>query len=453
MKTLRVLIFCLVLLILLVRFYNFPAWFGFDYDQEVNAWIAKAIVVDHKPVLIGPETSVGGMYVGPYFNYLIAIFYALGRMDPQATIILNILLSAVTVYFIYFVGTKVFSRKTGVIAMIIYGFSYNLTNFDRVAWNPTPIPVVSLGILFFLYLYFRFRKLWQLVAAISLTGFMFHLHFTAIFLGGFVLLALLVFGGKKFGFSFKNYFALFFTGLVFLLPLLIFNLRHDYLLSRHFWQFFFSSGQVQTIVWERLGILVSFTRAIFYNDASKILDIITILPLTAVLYFGFRSKPEQKLFYQLAFLLLATPILPLALYPGPLPAHYLLFALPVIILLLSSLIEKLNTIKIFLILAVFLSVNVPKILTTVNGLSLAAKHRAANFVVNNAKMDPFKVDFITQPGRKTGFKYLFWLEGRGLIENMAIKTERTYKIIVPYFLVPEKDLTAKFGGVGVIKIE
>ena len=100
----------------------------------------------------------------------------------------------------------------------------------------------------------------------------------------------------------------------------------------------------------------------------------------------------------------------------------------------------------------FFILNVPAILRTEIGLSLANKKQAVSYIVNDASAKSFKVDFITSPGLKTGFKYLFWFNGKDLVEDMHVKTDITYKIIIPYGLVKEKDLVAKFGGIGIMKI-
>src|SRR5436190_2047930 len=98
---------------LFLRFWNFPNWFNFNFDQETQAWVVKSLVVDHKPNLIGLETSVGGMFIGPYFNYLLVPFYLVGGMDPAATILLDILAAGATILASYYVGTKMFGQKAG----------------------------------------------------------------------------------------------------------------------------------------------------------------------------------------------------------------------------------------------------------------------------------------------------------------------------------------------------
>ena len=457
MKT-KIILSIILVVSIFIRFYNFNAWFGFDYDQEVNAWLAKTVVIDHKPILIGPETSVGGMYVGPYFNYILASFYALGKMDPVTTIYLNVLLSVSTILLMYYVGKKVFNEQTGIIAAIIYGFSYNLTNFDRVSWNPTPIPLVSLGIIFTIYLYLTQWKYWQLAMSLFLTGFMFHLHFTALFITMFLAISLAVFGGRKFFRSISNYFLIFGMTIFFFAPIIFFDLRHDFLITHHFVSFLLFTGSNAPISRNIFWIFVTFVRSIFYNDTNSPLDLVALALLVGIIYHSTQVQKSQRLFFILGFVLFTIPILTLSLYRGPLPAHYLLFTLPIVVILVASYLGSVfqNKVGKFIVvvgLGLFLFYNIPATISTQSGLALQYKKQVASYVISDAKGKSFKVDFISEPGRKTGFSYLFWLSGKPLLEDMTVKTDKIYKVVVPYFLVPEADLSARFGGIGIIKVQ
>lgn len=452
---LKILLTIFLLLAIFVRFYNFPAWYGFDYDQEINAWIAKTIAINHHLVLIGPETSTGGMYVGPFFNYVIAIFFALGSMNPQSGIVINIILSTLTISTVFFAGKKIFGLKIAIIAATIYAFSFNLTSFDRVLWNPTPIPLISLLNFFFLWQYIQQGKKWQLIGFLSMLGLMFHLHFTAIFIAFFNTTALIFFGRKFFWKKFENYLLTILVLFPFFLPLIVFDLRHNFLNFTHFINFFFHSA-TGTITFsllrfsKLLTIIVEFTRAAFSNDPNFLLDLIIGATLILSVFYGLKKGSKSNLFFKLTILEISALILPLSFYQGTLPAHYFLFLLPLLILVISFLLIKMKY-GVLLFLIPFLYFNFAKSLTTVNGLSLKSKHDAVKWVVDNSRGQTFKVDFISDPGLKTGFKYLFWLENSELIEDMTVETQKKYKIIIPYYLVPEEDLFTRFGGIGIVK--
>ena len=273
------------------------------------------------------------MFVGPFFNYVIAIFFALGSMNPQTGIVINIILSTITIYTVFFVGKKIFGLKSAIIAAIIYAFSFNLTSFDRVLWNPTPIPLISLLNFFFLWQYIHYRKKWQLIGFLSMLGLMFHLHFTAIFIAFFDVAALIFFGKKIFWKKVENCLLAILVLFPFFLPLIVFDLRHDFLNFTHFINFFFHSG-TGTITFsilrfsKLLAIIVEFTRAVFTNDPNFLLDLIIGATLILSIFYGFKKGTKFNLFFKLAILEISALILPLSFYQGTLPAHYFLFLLP-----------------------------------------------------------------------------------------------------------------------------
>ncbi len=448
----------------LVRLNNFPAWFGFDYDQEINAWIAKTILVDHKPVLIGPETSVGGMYVGPFYNYLVALFYFFARMDPVGTLGLNILLAALTIGAVYLVGKCFFSPATGIFAALIYAFSQNLIFFDRTSWNPSPMPLVTLLALYFLRQYLTGRNRRDLFLASLFVAAAIQLHFMAIFLIAFFVLALLFFGGKKLVRPVSNLLVIFPSFAVSLFPLVMFDLRHGFLNSRHFLEFFLAGGaggaglNFSQSLLRVTEIFVGFSRAVLYNYPSSLLDYPAGGLLAAAVIYAVINFRRIDIGARLMLLLGAVGFSGLVFYRGPIPSQYLLFIFPVFVLLWAKYFERVWRIpgagKILgaLMIPAFCFFNLPQVFTNQNDLGLKYKRQAVDYIIADAGGDSFKVDFITNYGLKTGFKYLFWLRGNNLVEDMSVATHRTYKIILPYFLVDTNALATRFGAVGIIKL-
>ena len=48
----------------------------FGYDQVDNAWAAKNIIINHWYPLVGMVAKANsGIYIGPVYYYLIAVFY------------------------------------------------------------------------------------------------------------------------------------------------------------------------------------------------------------------------------------------------------------------------------------------------------------------------------------------------------------------------------------------
>lgn len=433
---------------LLIRFWNFPSWYGFDYDQEINAWIAKTIVIDHKPVLIGPETSVGGMYVGPYFNYVIALFFALGHMDPGFTVILNILLAAITMTVFYLIGKKIFGQKAAVIGLIIYAFSYMIGGYDRALWNPTPIPLISL--LFFYFLY-RNRIIWSAF----FLGIMFHLHFQAIILAAIFGFYILLFNRKAI-LDIKNILGILAIAILFFIPLIIFDLRHNYINSNHFIKFFFGNTAGNRAVdlyqfWYIAQVLSGSLRDLIYNGRNELMGLAAlILPIGTLIHVIKNLKND---FYKLFLVALFVAFMTFTFYKGPLPTqYYFLFLYPLFILAFSHWLSKQKMYFVMPFLVVFAIWNPLQILAVPNDLSLKNKHAAVKYIVQKSENKTFKVDMITSLGLNTGFKYLFWLEKTNPSFDSTANTQKSFKMVIPSTLARPEELSVTFGSIGIVEL-
>lgn len=461
------LIFVLVLSLgLLFRFYNFPAWQGFDYDQEVNAWIAKAIVIDHKPVLIGPETSTGGMFVGSYFNYIIALFFWLGRMNPTISILLNVLISTATICLIYFAGKLIFNRMTGIIAVIIYSFSSLAAGYDRVLWNPTPVPLVTLGIILGLHQYIKRDQVWYLILATVSVGVALHLHFNAVILAAFYFVSLVLFSLQKTFLNPKRYLVIGGILGIFLFPLVLFDLRHGFLNSRHVWSFFVSSGGgtgqrlYDSLIrsWDIVnGIIVS----IFVPEAAGYTlnwILIRVLGILFVLMSLIIIKKSGNLFFKLYLIIFILTVGPFSFYHGPLPGQYFLFLVPVFTLLVSAIFISvwnrsgyLKIISILLICIIILA-NVRYVLARgEERLNLKNKEAAVEYINNQAGGKAYGVDIITDYGFNTGYRYLLWLYGGKRYKEDKSLGIKEFKIVVPYYKDNSGRQMKIFGDIGVLE--
>src|SRR3989338_10745425 len=110
-KTQFWLLISILLISLFFRSYQAVERFEFAHDGDLYSWIVKDIVVDHHFRLIGQLTSAPGIYIGPFFYYLLIPFFTLTRMDPVGTIILAILLGLTTTISYYWVFSRIFKKE------------------------------------------------------------------------------------------------------------------------------------------------------------------------------------------------------------------------------------------------------------------------------------------------------------------------------------------------------
>ncbi len=68
--------------------YNFP----FTTDQARDMLDLRQLVVGLNPVLVGPTTSINGVFLGPSYYYFNVIPFFIGQGDPAFLVYWNIFL-------------------------------------------------------------------------------------------------------------------------------------------------------------------------------------------------------------------------------------------------------------------------------------------------------------------------------------------------------------------------
>lgn len=182
---------------LFFRFYNLEAWANFGRDQVNNAWAAHGILTEGKYPLIGFEAKGNsGMYIGPLYYYLIAIFYFLTHLNPIASPLTAGVTGIFSFFVIYYVSKKLFDKNIALVSCGIYTFSSFIIHYERIQGSINFIAPISLLIFYFLYkvVIGEAKYLPHLAFMIGLS---FHAHFTAIFYPIIILLSLPLFPWSK----------------------------------------------------------------------------------------------------------------------------------------------------------------------------------------------------------------------------------------------------------------
>ena len=86
-----------------LRLYKIADYAEFLGDQGRDLIIVRDFLKNGNLFFIGPQTSVGNMYLGPFYYYLIAPALLLANFHPLGPAIFIALISVLTVYLIYYV--------------------------------------------------------------------------------------------------------------------------------------------------------------------------------------------------------------------------------------------------------------------------------------------------------------------------------------------------------------
>lgn len=226
----------------LIRIYRTFDLMGFYYDQGRDALAIWDLWHKGKLFLVGPVTGLKGIFLGPFYYYLIAPLYLLGRGNPVYPAIFLAFLSTLALFFLYILGTRMHSRATGLIAATIGAFSYRIFNHSRWLSNPNPILLTSTVFLWSLWEISlgkndaRKKVFWWILSVLML-GLSLQLESAS---AAFYLPSLAVF--TLWQRKVLNRRTLFISGLVFfatLLPQIVFDFRHDNILLNNFRALFF----------------------------------------------------------------------------------------------------------------------------------------------------------------------------------------------------------------------
>ncbi len=328
------------------KFYDFVTYLG---DQGRDAIVLKRILtLEHFPA-IGAPTSVGQVYLGPFYYYFIAPWLWLSNFNPVGPAVGVAFFSSLYVLINYLLIKDLFGRKTALISSALIAFSAVLIELSRFSWNPNLLPLFTLLLVYSTIKAVQtHRKIFYLLAGafLSLT---IQLHYLALFLAmpvAVIFLWDLLENKKEIGLGIKKVLMSFGSFLFFSSPLLVFDLRHDFLNSKNFIKLFQESspGTSSNKLEGLFQTFFTLNQHVFQTPLEALLLGILLVIFTAL--FFLQIKTNRKLSYVSLFFLLS--LFGLSLYSGPKHPHYYGTVYPLYFILISYLLANLLKTKIFI---------------------------------------------------------------------------------------------------------
>lgn len=221
-----ILLFCAAFII---RAYKLPESLFFGFEQGRDAEVIKGIYSFKDFVLTGPSTSIGGVFHGSWYYYLMAIPYGLSFGNPLAASCFLIFLGSIVPIVIYFLAKDLLRSKSwAFFAGALTVFSYEYILYSRWLSNVSPAPLFIALALLFLWKYASSDKslffLFFIISASLASLFQMILIFQFIF----VFLLFIVFKIIKLP-SFKLLMGSGLSILFLFAPLIIFDFRNQHI--------------------------------------------------------------------------------------------------------------------------------------------------------------------------------------------------------------------------------
>jgi 4-amino-4-deoxy-L-arabinose transferase-like glycosyltransferase len=429
-------LFLALLLALFVRIYRTEAMLGFYYEQGRDSMVIWRLWNEGKFFLIGPVTGLAGIFLGPFYYYLIAPFYLISGGDPVLPAVFLAFLSTIAIYFLYLLGKEFQDRMTGLIAAIIAGFSYYIVLASRWLSNPTSILLASVLLLFSMWKIVKGEsKKWWIAIAL-LIGVSMHFEVAS---AVFYLPMILVFAiWQKKNFPDKRVFLI--SSAVFigtLLPQILFNFRHGNILFKNFTRMLVEDESFKLSFWQVLSTRMGYFWAVFHSKILPGLETWVLVISAIVLGISIERKKEfNKSALVLLAIFIGIPMLGFIFFQGNFGNVYDYYMtgyyLPIILLFSMGLAKLLKTNLGKLIIFAFFTLFIVRngeyiknhITAGVDGpthITLGNELQAVNWVFEDAKgRGEFNVDVYVPPVIPHSYDYLFlWQATKRCGDNLC----------------------------------
>jgi len=257
----NLLVLIILLLAFILRTYRIEALLDFHYDQGRDAKIIWDMWHSGKFFLIGPTTGLEGIFLGPFYYYLIAPFYLMGGGNPVIPSLFLSFLVTLSLYVLYLVGTEIGGKVTGFVALVVATFSNHLIFSGRWLSNPTPIYLTSISIFYLMILVIKKPKsyYWYLIYLFVGLSLQFELASAVFYLP--ILLIFTVWQRNKI--NLKTFLISGFLLLLTLVPQIWFNFKHDNILLNNIIIELNNDNKVNLNLSSRLQEIWKITKKIF----------------------------------------------------------------------------------------------------------------------------------------------------------------------------------------------
>lgn len=459
-------LFLLLILILaiFIRFYNLRDSLMFQGDQGRDVLVVSRIFKDLDPVFIGPVTSIGNMYLGPFYYYFMLPFLFLTYPDPMGPVFAVAALSVLTVFLLFKITSKIFDRKTAYLATIFFTLSAGVVNLARFSWNPNIAPFFSLLMFYFTYLAWKKNvKYWLLVSVCF--SLLIQLHYvTLLSISGAGIIFLLQLIEKiklqkndflKKEKKFLSNIAL--AILIFILsltPLILFDLKHDLVNLKSFASILTekeSFNVERKPGREGFGVITKFISIDLKDRTSQVLFeasfavnkinhplMFVALILTAIYLIKNRKKLSDGEIILLAYLV--PGILGVSLYQHQVYEHYIAYLFPFVYMFYGLFFTKfknkwLAAVLLTPFLIYFIASNAQRYSIKSNSWTIDDMKRTSEEIYKRVSPgDKYNIALISESKEYFGMNYRYFLS---TYENKPVAME-DHHIANKLFIIDEK---------------
>jgi 4-amino-4-deoxy-L-arabinose transferase-like glycosyltransferase len=341
--------FALVIILILAAFLRlWGSWRAdlFTYDQARDATFIRRIFVEGKIPLIGPQSSIPGVSLGPGYYYMMALPLLAFSFDPAGVDIFTGIVGVLAVWLLFKTLARVAAKEVSLTASLLFAVSPIVTELTRRAWNLSTLPFFFIAMVYLLLDIKEAKKplVLRFVLLFFLLGLAIQLHYSALLLIPPVFLVLLFVLGKKIKSSLKPFLAGFLVFFSLNLPILLFNIRHNFVMPKAILKAFGESGGRGVNFGEKAwGFLLSFWHLFegTFLYAFRPVSLILFAVIISLLFWSCIKK-KPGFVYLTSLSMLVFGVLGAQFYPEGFSFFYFVFLLPAPYFLLALVLERLS---------------------------------------------------------------------------------------------------------------
>lgn len=449
------LIIFIVIAGVILRSIKFQQFFMYNHDHDLEGWIVRDILENRHLRLIGQETTNQGVFIGALWYYLLIPFYLATNWDPIGTVALPLVVSAISIWSMYFVFTRVFDKRSGLISASIYSFSYYTVFTDREVVPTTPVMLWTIWFFYALFQIYKGKQKMGFILVAVLAALIWHLNLALAIVLPLVFVSL-YFSKKKINFKYLS----FAIGLAIILslPLILFEIKHGFIQTNAIYNsittdktYIEGTSKGLAKLDRVMQLVYKNTKGIFFNSIDQISERLPfVLLLFASGYLLIRKKLDLKM-TAIMILWLGLFVAFFTLNPINISEYYINGMNVIWIGLASLFLSKfLNKYLSLFLLFVFLVINLLHIVNTpVNASGYTQRKSVAEFIKHDAQLHNYPcvaISYITEPGYDLGYRYFFFLNKLKLKPPSSLAP--VYSIVFPHSKVDKIDKS--FGAIGLV---
>lgn len=466
----------ILLMAVFFRLYRLPEYMTFLGDEGRDALIIKKILTEGDIPFIGPPTSVGNIYLGPLYYYMMALSMVIFWLNPVAAAGMVALLGIASVALVYLCGKWWFGDRVGLIAAFLYAISPVTITYSRSSWNPNPAPFIALLGIVTLYQAHKTRNgIWFILTG-ALTAAAIQMHYLAlILLPVYGLISLADIKSWLLG-DYKNFIKGLCGGTVafilIMMPLILFDFNHNFLNWRALNELFANKEAVNA---QSVNILLKSTS--LYTDnlvgryitrenylISLIVALVILLPLIILIKNYLFKKSFNWSVYALSVWLYGG-IIGLSLYRHPVYDHYLGFLNPAPFLLLSfglttvgnwlrNRLVVLETLFMVVLIGYLGYINlISNPLLLPPNKQLERTQKVARFIIEKAEGQPFNFALIAKSNYDAAYQFYLEIYGHKPPQVPFIITDQLFVVCEDVICDPIYSPKYEIAAFGWVKVD